>query len=182
MMTSPRRCPGGRCRQARPARPSFLDHAVDGDASAPSRADISSGAAWILDLGRGIRPVRTNSGTIRLTVSTGTAKPMPADEPDSEMIAVLTSIRRPAESSRGPPELPGLIAALAWITPAIPAAGAGRERSVQRADDPGGERMAEAEGIADREHRLTDPEIGRGTDRDRRQPVGGFEMRSTARS
>jgi hypothetical protein len=39
------------------------------------------------------------------------AKPMPAFEPDGERIAVVTPIRRPAESSSGPPELPGLIAA-----------------------------------------------------------------------
>ena len=41
---------------------------------------------------------------------------MPALEPDGEMIAVLTPISRPAESSSGPPELPGLIAVSVWIT------------------------------------------------------------------
>ena len=33
------------------------------------------------------------------------------------MIALLTPIKRPALSSSGPPELPGLIAASVWITP-----------------------------------------------------------------
>jgi len=46
-----------------------------------------------------------------LTVSTGTAKLTPADAPDGLKIAVLMPISRPAESSNGPPELPGLIAA-----------------------------------------------------------------------
>ena len=35
------------------------------------------------------------------------------------MIAVVTPINRPAESSSGPPELPGLIAASVWMTLAI---------------------------------------------------------------
>jgi hypothetical protein len=47
------------------------------------------------------------------------AKPMPALVPDGEMIAVVTPITRPAESSSGPPELPGLIAASVWMTFAI---------------------------------------------------------------
>ncbi len=43
---------------------------------------------------------------------------MPAELPDSDWIAVLTPTSRPALSSSGPPELPGLIAASVWITPA----------------------------------------------------------------
>jgi hypothetical protein len=39
-------------------------------------------------------------------VSTGIAKPTPADAPDALMMNVLTPISRPAESSSGPPELP----------------------------------------------------------------------------
>jgi len=52
-----------------------------------------------------------NFGTTRLTTSTGTAKPMPAELPDPEIMAVFTPIKRPAESISGPPELPGFIAA-----------------------------------------------------------------------
>jgi hypothetical protein len=37
-------------------------------------------------------------------------------EPDGERIAVVTPISRPAESSNGPPELPGLIAVSVWMT------------------------------------------------------------------
>ena len=44
---------------------------------------------------------------------------MPALEPDGDRIAVVTPISRPAESSSGPPELPGLIAVSVWITLAI---------------------------------------------------------------
>ena len=47
------------------------------------------------------------------------AKPMPALVPDGDRIAVLTPISRPAESSSGPPELPGLMAASVWITSVI---------------------------------------------------------------
>jgi hypothetical protein len=57
--------------------------------------------------------LENNLGTTSLTPSTGTANPMPAEDPDSEMMAVLTPISRPAESIRGPPELPGLMAASA---------------------------------------------------------------------
>ncbi len=57
-----------------------------------------------------------SSGTTRLTESIGMAKPMPALVPDGERIAVLTPITRPAESSSGPPEFPGLMAASVWIT------------------------------------------------------------------
>ena len=35
----------------------------------------------------------------------------PAERPDAVKMAVLTPTTRPAESSRGPPELPGLMAA-----------------------------------------------------------------------
>jgi hypothetical protein len=68
--------------------------------------------------GVGTRPSRISSGTTRLTTSTGMAKPMPALAPEGEKIAVLTPISRPAESSRGPPELPGLMAASVWMTSA----------------------------------------------------------------
>ena len=43
---------------------------------------------------------------------------MPDELPLAERIAVLTPISRPALSSSGPPELPGLIAASVWMTPA----------------------------------------------------------------
>src|SRR5262245_65235226 len=42
---------------------------------------------------------------------------MPAQAPEGLRIAVLTPISRPSLSSSGPPELPGLIGAVVWITP-----------------------------------------------------------------
>src|SRR5438034_71592 len=54
--------------------------------------------------------------TSRVTVSTGTAKPIPADAPLGLKIAVLTPMSRPPESSSGPPEFPGLMAASVWMT------------------------------------------------------------------
>jgi hypothetical protein len=46
-----------------------------------------------------------------LTVSIGIANPTPLLVPDSEAIWALRPTTRPALSSSGPPELPGLIAA-----------------------------------------------------------------------
>jgi hypothetical protein len=56
---------------------------------------------------------------------------MPALAPEGLKIAVFTPIRRPALSSRGPPELPGLIAASVWTSPSIasPASPPGSSRS-----------------------------------------------------
>ena len=61
-------------------------------------------------------PCAMSSGTTSFTVSTGTAKPMPALAPDGLAICVFTPMRRPALSRSGPPELPGLIAASVWMT------------------------------------------------------------------
>src|SRR5262249_28834783 len=59
---------------------------------------------------------RISFGTTRLRTSTGIAYPIPTLEPDGEKSAVFTPINRPPELSKGPPELPGLIAASVWIT------------------------------------------------------------------
>jgi hypothetical protein len=69
--------------------------------------------------GVGTRPSRMSCPAMRLTTSTGMAKPIPADAPDPDMIALFTPMSRPALSSNGPPELPGLIGASVWITPLI---------------------------------------------------------------
>jgi hypothetical protein len=91
----------------------------------PSWAETVSSAATMPMPGVGTRPSAMIWGTMRLTVSIGMAKPMPVLVPVGEKIAVLTPITRPAESSRGPPELPGLIEASVWITLGSP----GRWRS-----------------------------------------------------
>ncbi len=65
------------------------------------------------------RPERMSSGTTRFAMSTGTANPIPTFPPDSLKIAVFMPIISPREFNSGPPELPGLIAASVWMTPAI---------------------------------------------------------------
>ena len=67
-------------------------------------------------------------------VSIAVAKQIPCA---SGMIAVLTPITRPRESTSGPPELPGLSAASVWMTssisrPLVARAGCGRARSPRR--------------------------------------------------
>ena len=71
--------------------------------------------------GRRTRPTVSSSGSTRLTVDAGTAKPIPTlpEEPSPVAICELTPITRPVASSSGPPELPGLIAASVWITSSI---------------------------------------------------------------
>jgi hypothetical protein len=64
-------------------------------------------------------PFAMSCGTIDRTVSIGIAKPTPADVPVAVKIAVLTPMTAPRESSSGPPELPGLIAASVWMPPAM---------------------------------------------------------------
>jgi hypothetical protein len=66
-----------------------------------------------------MRPNRTICSTIPLTLSIGMAKPTPLNAPEGLAMAVLMPISRPLESNRGPPLLPGLMAASVWITPAI---------------------------------------------------------------
>ena len=63
--------------------------------------------------------MRMSCGTTRLTTSIGIAKPMPAFEPDGEIIALLTPITRPLESSKGPPEFPGFSEASVWMISSI---------------------------------------------------------------
>ena len=101
-----------------------------------------------------------SSGTMRFTTLVGIAKPMPALASEGEKIAVLTPMRRPAESRSGPPELPGLIAASVWMTSASSRSSVSAGR-LQRADDAGGEGLVEAERIADGEGPLPDLEIVR---------------------
>ena len=56
-----------------------------------------------------------------MAVSIGTAKPMPTLPLPLPPVAIceLMPITRPAASSSGPPELPGLIAASVWMTLSI---------------------------------------------------------------
>ena len=56
---------------------------------------------------------------MRLSVSTGTAKPTPALVPVGLKMAEVMPITRPLLSRSGPPELPGLMAASVWMMPVI---------------------------------------------------------------
>jgi hypothetical protein len=56
---------------------------------------------------------------MRLSVSTGTAKPTPALVPVGLKMAEVMPITRPLLSSSGPPELPRLMAASVWMMPVI---------------------------------------------------------------
>ena len=49
--------------------------------------------------------------TTPATVFDGTAKPMPIEPPDGEMISVLTPMTSPSRLNSGPPELPRLMEA-----------------------------------------------------------------------
>ena len=83
----------------------------------------------------------------------------------------------PAESSSGPPEFPGLIDASVWIMSrmvTLPAPGHG---PAQGADDALGDRVVEAEGIADGDDLLPDLEVARRADDDGRQAAErSFEL------
>ncbi len=48
-------------------------------------------------------------------MAAGMAKPTPVEVPVRDKIEVLRPIRSPSMSTRGPPELPGLIAASVWM-------------------------------------------------------------------
>jgi len=71
------------------------------------------------------RPTAISSSVMRRTVWAGTAKPMPTLPPlavpsalGTVEMAVLTPTTRRSQSTRGPPELPGLMAVSVWMLPA----------------------------------------------------------------
>ena len=78
---------------------------------------MSSVTCWIFTPSQ---PRRTslNSRSWSITaiaVFAGTAKPMPIEPPEGEMIAVLTPTTSPSRLNSGPPELPRLIGASVWM-------------------------------------------------------------------
>ena len=58
-------------------------------------------------------------GDMPLAAGLAAEQRMPAHAPDGLTMAVLTPMSRPKPSSSGPPELPGLIGAVVWMTPLI---------------------------------------------------------------
>jgi hypothetical protein len=88
-------------------------------------------------------------------MSTGIAKPIPALAPEGEKIAVLTPIRRPAESRRGPPEFPGFYGSVGLnhvrdFTPRT-----SRQPTLERTDHARRQRLIKPERVADGEGPLT---------------------------
>ena len=81
--------------------------AIAGDANATPRVGVVT------------CPSLMSWGTTLATLSMGIAKPTPAEVPVLVKIAVFTPMTRPLESRRGPPLLPGLIAASVWMPPDI---------------------------------------------------------------
>ena len=77
---------------------------------------------------------------------------------DGSAIAVLMAMTRPCESTSGPPELPGLIAASVWITSPRNPRVARLEVAVQARDDPArhAETSLERERVADRHDVVAD--------------------------
>ena len=71
--------------------------------------------------GRRTRPSVTRSLSTALAVLMGMAKPMPEFCAALPMIMVLMPITSPRESSSGPPELPGLMAASVWMASSMKA-------------------------------------------------------------
>ena len=93
-------------------------------------------------------------------------------------MAVLIPMSRPAESSKGPPELPGLMAASSDQV-LDDTALVGGQGAVERRDDPHRQGPVETEGVADGEHLLPDL-MARAEEHGRRATT--HPMRSTARS
>ncbi len=95
---------------------------------------------------------------------------MPSEPPDCEKIVLLMPIRFPEASISAPPELPGLIAASVWMKSSnrlMP-----RWLRPSALTMPDGHRVAEAERIADREHRVADLHVLDRAQRDRREAGG----------
>ena len=93
-----------------------------------------------------------------MAVLIGTAKPMPTLPSPLPPVSIweLMPITSPAALSSGPPELPGLIGASVCRTLSIVKPLGAVDLALQRGDHAGGERAAEPEGVADREHRFAD--------------------------
>src|SRR5690606_12217983 len=137
-------------------------------ASMPRASARSGVRSWIETP---MRPRRTSPCAISCVItadamSMGTAKPMPTLPPAGAMIAVLIPTSWPFAVTSAPPELPGLIEASVWMKSSIaidvqPAA-------AQRADDAGGDGLAEPERITDGDHAVADAQTRRIA-----QPQGG---------
>ena len=121
-----------------------------------------------------IRPRRTRPSRIRrpatnLAVLMAIAKQIPWA---GRIMAVLTPITWPRESTSGPPELPGIERRVGLEHVVDQPARAGPERSAQGADDAGGDRALEAVRVADRQGELADAHLLRVAQRGRDEVPG----------
>ena len=98
------------------------------------------------------------SSTI-FAVDTGMAKPMPIEPPEREKIAVLMPIRLPAGVDQRAAGVAGVDrgVGLDEVLEGVDAEAGAAERR----DDAAGHRLADAEGIADREHHVADAQRSR---------------------
>ena len=133
----------------------------------PRRVAVCSLTATMPMPGVGTRPSRMSCGTMRLTMSTGIAKPMPAFDPDGEMMAVLTPDHPPARIEQRAAGIARIDRRIGLDDVRHLVAGTRRQAPAQRADHPEGQRLVEPERIADGECELADLEIGRTADGDR---------------
>ena len=86
----------------------------------------------------------------------GTAKPMPIEPPDGEMIAVLTPIDLAVEVEQ---RAAGIAAINGGVGLDVIVVRAGIDVAVARRDDAGGHRAAEAERIADGDDPFAEPQL-----------------------
>ena len=82
-----------------------------------TRTNSSVGVVTTSSPTHGCRTLPTSmiSAAIRSARLMGIANPRPSEPPESEKIELFTPITRPSAFTRGPPELPGLMAASVWI-------------------------------------------------------------------
>jgi hypothetical protein len=134
--------------------------------------------------GRTKRPSRISRGTMRLTSSARDgAKPMPALAPLGLAICGVDADQPAGGVEQRAAGVAGVDGGVGLDHAADGAAVEGLDLAVQRADDAGGQRLVQAEGVADGVDALAD-------DRSRLLPsaiggslsLGGASMRSTARS
>ena len=86
----------------------------------------------------------------------GTAKPMPIEPPDGEMIAVLTPIDLAVEVEQRAARIAAVDGGVGLDVIVV---GPGIDVAVARRDDAGSDRAAEAERVADGDHPFAEPQL-----------------------
>ena len=146
MLPSPARANG--CRPYGLRGRTVRAHPHDGHPSGSRSARCTPSLAVAMPSeGRVMRPSLMSRGTMRLTSSTGIAKPMPALAPDGlRWRCSPRSIDRPSPAA-GHRCCRGLMAASVWITPRMVRLLNGVDLAVERADDAGGRDWSSPNGL-----------------------------------